>query len=277
VGTYTGAMVAFQVLVLALWFGTMNTTVNVNVINTMDILAVHACSNDTTLWKYLQLAYMMSFTLWGVFLSYRTTDFWTKHQLPNESQNILTSLCNGLFWTGVLVPMTVLLRSPETSFFLIAVALIFPTAFALINIFLPKLFFIFDTNTSNSKIASFLSGNEQNAGYRAPASSVDCEDISLRPQPETQSPPRMRGIPDLPTVEEKEAKKDSPLVWYRQLDNSAPASDLSEPLGAVVAQTESGRESPSNNNSGYFPRETDGQQLVASPSMEMTRIAITEE
>jgi ABC-type phosphate transport system substrate-binding protein len=289
-GTYTGLMVAFQVLVLALWFGTIHTTSQISIVDAIDVLAVHVCSPDTTLWKFLQFAYMAIFAFWTIYLAYKTTDFWTKHQLANESQNILTSIVNGLFWTGVLVPMTVLLKSAETSFFLTAVALIFPTAFAIVNIFLPKLFFIFDTNTASSKIASFLSGNEQMAGYRPPASSIDCEDLSpsntARSNP-TDTPAKSRGIPDLPTVEEKEAKKDSPLVWYRQLDNSVPASDLAEAIGGVVAQTEGGRDSPSNTTStGYFTHETSRTDipepsgrggLVTSPSLEMTRMAITEE
>jgi hypothetical protein len=287
-GLYSALLIAFQTLLLALWLGTTPGVVSVNIVDSIDIVARHTCVTKVdNIWQYIEIAFLGIFCLWNIYLANATVPFWTKHQFPNESQNMLSSTFNGIFWSLVILPMIAIIKgSPETTYFLTAIALLFPTAFALVSIFLPKLFFIFDTNTSSNPIARFLAGTETQmaAGYRPPATSEPCDEPrAANTVPESTSPKaRTIHIPELPTVEEKEAKKDSPLVWYRQL--APTVSGENEPIGTVISATRqesSGRESPSKSDV-FFSREMSeipeaSQRLVASASLELVRIPITEE
>jgi hypothetical protein len=275
----TTLLIVFQLLLLILWFATTDVHSDTRLVQAIDLVYTHYCTQDKSIWIYIEGAFLGTFVSWGLYLAYATRAFWTKLQYPNEAQNSLSSILNGLFWALVLLPMLVILQgSLETTFFLTAMALFFPTSFAIVSIFVPKLLFIFDANPDI--IANFLAGIPQApAGYnRPPASSMDISDNGEKKSTPAEHQKKMEipdAIPDLPSEEEKEAKKDSPLVWYRQLDNSAISQ-----IGAVTA--ESGIDSPSistQSSSSTDPFFREGSQLAASASLEMVRqpTTITEE
>jgi len=91
--------------------------------------------------------------IWGAYLAYQTRDIWQKYNYPNESRSILMSIYNLAFCGAILVPLvTALTASQQLLFFLISVAIIFPTTFALFVVHGPKMMaFLSSSVRGNSK------------------------------------------------------------------------------------------------------------------------------
>jgi len=281
---YSGILFIFQMIIIGAWLGTSTMIADIAIIDSLDRVAFHYCTTDTSPWQYIEIIFLGLLLLSSMYFSYVTRDFWIKQQLPNESQNFLTSAYNTIFWSLVLLPMIMIISgSLDATYFLEATAIIFPTAFALVNIFTPKYLFIFDSiSGARDKIAGFLSVHDQagNTGYSAPASGDPISDDSIHPGSASGSGSNSREAtpiadvstrtiraPDLPTLTETEEKKETPLAWNRRLNQRS-----------VTAPGETGRDSPSATDVLQEPSELDDsnrRQMLQSSSMEMVKLPIT--
>jgi len=120
----------------------------------LDLLAIHQCkSRWPSVWYGLHFTYFFIVLAWGAYLAYETRDIWQKYNYPNESRSILLSIYNLGFCGIILIPLvTALDASSATVTFLIAVAVIFPTTFALLCVHGPKVIaFLENSRRGNSK------------------------------------------------------------------------------------------------------------------------------
>jgi hypothetical protein len=144
------AVVFFEALFLMLWLIVDPPTSTTRIVNPVDILSIHECTTKyAAVWYGLHFVYFGIVLVWGAYLAYLTRDIWQKYNYPNESRSILLSIYNLAFCAAILVPLvTALDASPAVLFFLIAVAIIFPTTFALIVVHGPKILAFLATSMS---------------------------------------------------------------------------------------------------------------------------------
>jgi hypothetical protein len=134
-------VVFFETVFLLIWFVVDPPTSTISLVDTVNLLAIHECVVQYPgSWYGLHFTYFAIVLIWGAYLAYQTRDIWQKYNYPNESRSILMSIYNLAFCAVILVPLlTVLGASPDVLFFLISVAIIFPTSFALIVVHGPKM------------------------------------------------------------------------------------------------------------------------------------------
>jgi len=135
------AVVFFELILLFIWLLFDPPESIVVMQDTLNLLAIHQCQlNYPAVWYALQFGYFLVVLAWGAYLAYETRDIWQKYNYPNESRSILLSIYNISFCGLVLIPLvTALNASTATLCFLVSVAIIFPTTFALICVHGPKL------------------------------------------------------------------------------------------------------------------------------------------
>jgi len=139
---------------LLLWLVIDPPVSSILVTDSLDLLAIHQCkSRLPAVWYGLHFTYFFIVLAWGAYLAYETRDIWQKYNYPNESRSILLSIYNLGFCGVILIPLvTALDASSATVTFLIAVAIIFPTTFALLCVHGPKvLAFLENSRRGNSK------------------------------------------------------------------------------------------------------------------------------
>jgi gamma-aminobutyric acid type B receptor len=134
-------IVALQgVLLLILMVSDAPFSVSIN-IDAINFQSIHECHvRRPQVWIGLEAAYFVLLLVWGAYLAYETRDVWLKYNYPNESRSILLSIYNLAFCCIILVPLiTTLEVSYETLFFLVSIAILWPTSFALSSVYMPKL------------------------------------------------------------------------------------------------------------------------------------------
>jgi len=134
-------VVVAEGLFLLIWFVVDPPTSIVVITDTVNLYAIHDCNvNYPSVWYGLNFTYFAIVLGWGAYLAYQTRDIWQKYNYPNESRSILLSIYNISFCALILIPLvTALNASPDTLFFLITVATVFPTTFALVVVHGPKI------------------------------------------------------------------------------------------------------------------------------------------
>jgi len=134
-------VVSFEIVFLIIWLSYDPPRSIMVITDNLNLLAIHRCQvRFTGIWAALQFSYFGLLLAWGAYLAYQTRDIWAKYNYPNESRSILLSIYNISFCGMILIPLvTALDASPDTLFFLTAVATVFPTTFALIVVHGPKI------------------------------------------------------------------------------------------------------------------------------------------
>jgi gamma-aminobutyric acid type B receptor len=147
------SIVSIQVLLLLIWLGVDGPVSVETIIDPVNFIAIHECSvMRPKVWLGLEIVYFSLLLIWGAYLAYETRDVWLKYNYPNESRSILLSIYNLAFCGIILVPLiTTLDVSYETLFFLVSIAILWPTSFALFSVYMPKL-------------AKFLGSSYRNSG-----------------------------------------------------------------------------------------------------------------
>jgi ABC-type phosphate transport system substrate-binding protein len=158
------SIVGTQAVLLIIWMSVDGPRASTVTIDAINFQAVHQCTAQRPkVWLALEAVYFVLLLLWGAYLAYETRDVWLKYNYPNESRSILLSIYNLAFCGIILVPLiTTLDVSPETLFFLVAIAILWPTSFALFSVYMPKL-------------AKFLGSSYRNSGNSKGAQSIDKE------------------------------------------------------------------------------------------------------
>jgi len=127
-----------------------------NILDSIRLIGVSQCQESHLLiWATLQSIYFGGLLVWGAYLAYQTRDAWHKYNYQNESQSILLSIYNLGFCGTVLVPLITSLQvDNDTLFFLVALAIIFPTTFALFTVYGPKVVSFLSSSLGKKSTAS---------------------------------------------------------------------------------------------------------------------------
>jgi len=155
-------VVLIEVLMLAVWMGTIPPTAHIAIIDPINLIGRHSCRYNP--YSAFFFVYFVLILGWGAYLAYITRDIWVKHNYPNESKAILMSIYNLAFCGFILLPLALLLNvTQDVIFFLMAVFLMIPTTFALVTVYGPKLLDFLsaskkDKNSKGATISSFPTG-----------------------------------------------------------------------------------------------------------------------
>jgi len=134
-------VVLMEAIFILIWLIVDPPTSIIVSVDDVNLYAIHDCEvQHPSVWYGLHFSYFAVVLIWGAYLAYQTRDIWQKYNYPNESRSILLSIYNLAFCGAILVPLvTALTASQELLFFLISVAIIFPTTFALVIVHGPKM------------------------------------------------------------------------------------------------------------------------------------------
>jgi len=186
------------------------------VTDVLNLYAVHQCHvNYGSIWYGLQFSYFGLLLGWGAYLAYRTRDIWAKYNYPNESRSILLSIYNISFCALILIPLvTALNASPDTLFFLITVATVFPTTFALVVVHGPKIMSFIGSSIRAKTSRNETTDKDIHSNHREPQSQTA---KLLKPEEKSPSPePTLKSPANLNTPEEnlaipEEERTDDPI------------------------------------------------------------------
>jgi len=157
----------------------MGTTPPISVVEITDPInrvGYHRCQIDP--FASLYLLYYVGILLWGAYLAYRNRDIWAKYNYPNESRAILLSIYNLGFCAIILIPLIFVLSvSQDVLFFLASAFILFPTSFALVMVYGPKVakFLSSSRRSKRSKgnTASFPTGKRVSQNKTPPERGTD--------------------------------------------------------------------------------------------------------
>jgi len=141
-----------------------------------------------------------------------------------------------------MVPTIMLVNGNlDTTFLLTAFALIFPTTFLMIQVFLAKFFILYDSiAATRDKIAGLIQAVGHDADdveTRPPGSSIELQEMAdlTAPLPDVsgrnilvsndKSPIHSIRTPDLPTVSEKEENNEFPSRWAQKVKTELNGQD----------------------------------------------------
>jgi len=161
------SIVGLQLVLLILWLTIDAPQSVVTITNAVEFQGIRECVGQlTVLWIILELVFFACLLLWGAYLAYQTRDVWVKFNYPNESRSILLSIYNLGFCCVVLIPMITSLNVDlEVLFLLLSLTILWPTTFALFNVYVPK-------------IAKFIGSSWRKSGNSDPGKSRERSDRS---------------------------------------------------------------------------------------------------
>jgi len=159
-------VVTVELLLVIIWLSIDPPQAQPTLLDTIELLAEHSCSvNRPSLWMALHFSYFAIVLAWGAYLAYHTRDIWQKFNYPNESRSILLSIYNIGFCGLILIPLLTVLPgvvSSDTIFFIVSVAIMFPTTFALFCVYGPKMLSLLGSSIRGSQRKSQQGGTSKN-------------------------------------------------------------------------------------------------------------------